>query len=392
MLAPTVGDTTKKEIAEKQTKFTISKILNYFVIIKILKLKTYLNSNYFFILYLLIQFIHLSSCKKNNNNSIDQPKIIQGKDSSLLIKSIRYQSKYVEEYYYDSINHKIILTSTEEDSDYPSSSKSELSYNSKHLLTGIIRKFKQSGSADTSIQFTVTIDYDDQDILQKIEERDFYGSIKTTIFNKTPLSTGNYQLTWTQQGHQLPNGTRITDTIQAVFNDSGQLISQLANFPYPLMGTPDDTITSATITKDSFVYDNQGSLIKVLTNYIDTFRNINDNFTYCQFTSRLNKGVNLFNQRQLILRGISNIPFSTTTFSGEAGVLSIFNTVEAYEYLKYPFQTIVLHNYSGNDDLSLTSLSEFDSNGRLTYFKGIAFLSERPNQIPNPLDFRITYY
>jgi hypothetical protein len=350
-------------------------------------LKTNFISHLFFLFYSLFQLIHLSSCKKNNNG-ISQPVIIQGKDSSLLIKSIEYAANTIETYEYDSINNKIIFTSKRDDGVYIQVTRSELSYNDNHLLTGIIKKFKPDNSPDTNIILSVKIEYDDQSILKKIDVRDFYGSIKSTLFNKTLPAPGKYELSWPEPGAQLPDGTRITQTLQAVFNDSGQLISKLDNYPYSATGVPGDTSTTAAITKDSLVYDNQGSVVKVLTNYVDTFNNINDSFTHYQFTSRVSKGDNLYNQRQLLMRGISNIPFGLYVLSGEAGVLSIFNGIEALEYTRYPFQTVAIHIYRNNDDVSFKPLSEFDNKGRLTYFKGFRM----DDVTPYSLDYRITYY
>jgi hypothetical protein len=65
-----------------------------------------------------------------------------------------------------------------------------------------------------------------------------------------------------------------------------------------------------------------------------------------------------------------------------------------FEYSKYPFQTIIVHSYIDNSDFSFNPISEFDNQGRLVYFKGFLLMGERPtqDQIPYPLDYRITYY
>ncbi|MDB5278047.1 MAG: hypothetical protein JWR61_3002 [Ferruginibacter sp.] len=334
------------------------------------------------------------SCSKNHDNVI-QTQLPAGKDSSLLIKSIRYASKFVENYYYDSANNKIILTSVTEDTLFPFNSVTELSYNNDHLLSKVIFKFKKTSAADTTSIIKTLFTYDDQNVLQKIEQRDLYGLLKTIVFTKNLMPGGNYRLKWLDQRSSLPRGTPILDTVAAIFNNNGQLISMTTNRPYPVNGTPEDTLTSATITADSVIYDAGGSISQIQSGYTDTLRKINDHFIYFQFTSRDNRGSNLYNQRQLLLRGIANIPISTTILSGEAGVLSIFNDAYAWQYAKYPFQTAILHNQLDGSDLHFNSAIEFDSKDRLTYFKGFILSGERPLQFPDPssfFDFRITYF
>jgi hypothetical protein len=341
--------------------------------------------------------LQMSACKKNTATNKPVPVVISNHDSDLLIKNIQYKSNSnfaidSESYFYDTLNNKIIIDSRYENASSITKLKIELSYNAQHLLTGILHKFKPENSTDTNIVLTVKFDYDDEGVLKKIEQKDFYDSIKTTLFNKTLLTGGNYQLSWTEPPTiSIAGQAEAAQIMQAVFNQAGELLSKWNLLTYWASGKANDTtsIIVAAIVKDTFLYDAQGSLFRKLTNYVDTFHNVNDSFTRCEVKSRLTSGNNLYNQRQRMLRGIANIPFGMLVISSQAGVLSIFNAdgIEPFEFSKYPFQSMEVHSYFPPDNYSFTGVSELDSKQRLIHFVG--FLNDGSRL---PLDYRITYY
>ncbi len=333
----------------------------------------------------------LTSCQKGVDIDLDNPPPIPGevKDSTLLIKSIKSvwdiglpnEDSLTEYYSYDTVNRKITITWRDENGDYvPDGSKVELSYNTKGHLVNASYHYPV-GYVPWDFDYnTINIEYDGNNVLQKVIVKYMGGSQESAAFNKTVLADNGYQLAWTE--------TMLEDDSifrKAIFDKEGKaVLNHIEHYYYPSPGLP---AMDTTILRDSIAYDAGGSVMKVFVK--SEFKPTNEmhDFTLYEFT-RQTKGDQLYNQRKLIMNGIDNVPFGDydSMFADAFGILSFSMEYENWQYSKYPCQTVRARMSDGSFK-NFTSNSTFDDKNRLTKFTG--FFHDLDLE---PVEYSITYY
>lgn len=270
------------------------------------------NFGHLFFASLVIVFFALASCQKEIDIDLENPPPVppEVQDSTLLIKSITAvwdlglpsEDSLTEYYSYDTINRKMTITWRDENDDYvPDGSKVELGYNTKGRLIKASYHYP-SGYVPWDFDYnTINIEYDGNNVLQKVMVKYMDGSQESAAFNKTILADNGYQLTWNET--MLENDSIFR---KAIFDKEGKaMVSYIEHYYHPTPGLPE---IDTTIARDSIIYDAGGSVIKVFTK--SEFKRINEirDFTLYEFT-RQTKGDQLYNQRKLIMNGIDNMPF-----------------------------------------------------------------------------------
>lgn len=343
----------------------------------------------------LTMFLGLVSCQKGIDPAGADPGIPDGvKDSTLLIKSITWlyrngSDSIVEHYSYDTVNRKITLSWTDSGTEplipgYQSeynNSKAELSYNSKGLLVHMAYTYPPSYSPWEFDNNTIDITYDSDNIVHKIAVKYVGGSTSSCVFTKTMLQGGGYRLDWNMSDPDTYFRT-------VVFSSDGKNILNTIDHRLTEMAPSGNPVEYKFINTDSLVYDATGNVVKVLTNYIDGRTNNVETYTSYEYNGRQTKGDQLYNQRQIIMNGIANMPFGDIDYPVEDafGILSFNLDYEYLQFEKYPFQTTKARMWDGTFK-DFISNSTFDSKNRLTKF--IGFFHDYDLE---PREYRISYY
>jgi hypothetical protein len=323
----------------------------------------------------------LTSCQKGVDIDLDNPPPLPDniKDSTELIKSIRLNIHELsgqpsddsakEDYFYDTINKKIIITYDHSASnpDYYNFSSIEHSYDNKGLLTNVIHKYRDGFVPLDNYLVSVKLDYDAEKIIRKLTIQNYKGDIRVVPFTKTSLSPDKYELSWDEP---LFTGW-AEDTINksAIFSTDGRCLRvEYRRMHENVNGEP----LRFVIYTDSLIYDVEGNIKKVQATYIDTTDHEEENYLGCEFFSHYTKGDQLYKQKQLLLNGIANMPFGEDLFFGSiSGILSYFSgDYESMQYHKYPFQTAKVYGGNAIQYRSFKSTVQFDSKDRLTKFTG----------------------
>ncbi len=327
------------------------------------------------------------------NKSADQTIVNGIKDSSLLIKSITNiiwgQDSVTEYYSYDSAKRNINIHWTY-DFNYPNYSSSlqsaDLNYNNKLLLSHISYNYKRHKSDDRS---EVDINYDAEDIIQRIIIKYFNGKNSTVNFYKTRLDGGKYQLDWVE--HYLTNGVNDSTVFSSSYDSDGKCLNAYFSSSMPAVYDANGNVTDYTLIKvtKTYIYDTEGNLNKIQTNIIDTFQETNETKIAVEFSGRLTKGNELYNQRKTLLNGIANIPeltnSSEATFIDMAGILSWFPfEFESQSFVNYPCTTAKSYSFMTKKNYTSTGVSNFDDKGRLVNFSGSLY--------GNDFAWRIVYF
>ena len=328
------------------------------------------------------------------NKSVDETSVNGIKDSSLLIKSITniiWGRDSVTEYYsYDSAKRKINIRWTYYGFNYPRFSSSlqstDLNYNDKLLLSHISYNYNRHKSDDRS---EVDIVYDAKNIIQRIVIKYFNGKNTTVNFYKTMLDNGKYQLDWVE--HYLSNGVNDSTVFSSSYNGDGKCLSAYFSSSSPALYDTNGNILDSTLTKvtKTYIYDTEGNLNKIQTNIIDTFQQTNETKISVEFSGRLAKGNELYNQRQTLLNGIANIPELTNgsdaDFIDIAGILSWFPfQFESQSFVEFPYTTAKSYSFMTHKDYTSTGVSNLDDKGRLVSFSGSLY--------GNDFAWRIAYF
>src|SRR5687768_13545862 len=189
----------------------------------------------------VLAILVLISCQKEVDIDLDNPPPIPGdvKDSTLLIKSITLvydvgspdEDSVTEYYSYDTINKKIILTWNDPSGEFPAGSSAELNYNGKGLLSHIAYKYSNSYTPDDEDKSAVDLIYDEDKVLQKITVKLYGGKTATTLFQKTMLAAGKYQLDWDEPLFIF--SANDSAQLQAVFDIDGKCIRRSHIYSYP---------------------------------------------------------------------------------------------------------------------------------------------------------------
>ena len=339
------------------------------------------DMNFRNISFLFIILIFAAACQKNVDIDLDnQPPLPENvKDSTELIKSIRLNRLEVsgepsddsvkEDYFYDTINKKIIVTYDHSASnpDYYNFIGYEHSYDNNGLLKSVTHKYRDGFVSYDRFLVSVKLDYDADKVIQKLTTQNYKGDIRVVPFTKTSLPGGKYELAWDEP---LFTGW-AEDTInkRATFSTDGRCLRVEYRRMYEnAMGEP----LRFLIYIDSLIYDAAGNIQKIQETNIDTTNHEEEDYLGCEFFSHYTKGDQLYKQKQLLLNGIANMPFDEDLFSGNiSGILSYFlDDYESKQYHKYPFQTAKVYGGNAIQYRNFTSTVEFDSKNRLTKFTG----------------------
>ncbi len=140
--------------------------------------------------------------------------------------------------------------------------------------------------------------------------------------------------------------------------------------------------------KDSMTYDNAGNVAKVFTYRTNDEDNIIEEYISEEYLARESKGDQLYNQRKLILNGISNLPFGDNDemISFAIGIMSFQMEYESAQYSKFPIKGAKARLWDGSYE-NFQSIAEYDSRDRLTRFTGFYVDLDIV-----PVEYRINYY
>lgn len=353
--------------------------------------------------FITLLVVLLVSCQREIDIDLDNPPPIPDElqDSTLLIKSIKTTTLHPvsglpdgdtikEDYFYDTVNRKIIMTIDHAaSSQYITGAGVEHSYDANGLLTKVLYKYKEGFIPDGGDRISIQLEYDSDDIIQKITLYYFNGDVRSTLFRKTSLSDGEYRLDWGERPDFFLSGDQDTVSASAVFDKTGRCLMHGYSYSYNTAYGGGEDIYTKRIYRDTLFYDINGSVTKVVNTYIDTLNHIDETFVACEFVARHVKGDQLFNMRQTLLNGIANIPFGEDFFHGSlTGVLSMLpDSFEPLQYSIYPFQSVKVFDSQANQYKSFTAVSEFDDKDRLVKFRG--FLNDIDLI---PLQYEVTYY
>jgi hypothetical protein len=327
--------------------------------------------------FVLIVFV-IISCQKGVDEILTEPIPDEVKDSTLLVKSINHvwnkggssPDSVTEHYFYDSVNKKL-LVNWEGVGDFPSSDgvSAVFSYNLNGLLANVTFSVSPPYIMDEYAIKNINIQYDDNNVVKSFTRYFYDGFVDSVRFVKTLLTAGYYKLTWIDS-FRLPQEEIVKR--DAVFNVSGKPILNVSEIPYISgMDQAGNSIYSSYVETDSVVYDNEGSLSKIVRTYEEPNQQTKSEFTAYEFFGRQTKGNQLYNQRKAILNGIANIPF--TDFDEWFDSFGIFSFslewIQHQQYSKFPIQSAKVYNSSAGFD-NFSSVSEFDSKDRLKKFGG----------------------
>ncbi len=336
------------------------------------------------------------SCQKELDIDLDKPPIIpdEVKDSTLLIKSIAWvynggTDSIVEHYNYDTANRKITLNWTDSETDpqdptYQSvynNSKAVLTYNNKGLLIHVDYQYSALFTGRDYAISSIDITYDIENVVSQIDVRYLGGSTASRPFTRTTLANGNYRLQWEDSDPTDPFARTTTRMAEFTAEHKNVLNSQLSYQSF-------NNVYFDLIVNDSLIYDEVGSVVRVMTNIKYEYDNTEQNFTSEEYSGRWTKGDQLYNQRKLILNGIADIPFNDESelISFYIGVLSFQMGYETMQYSKFPIKGVRLEVYDGRYE-DVEAIVEFDSKDRLvrcsTFWLDTDVVSS---------EYRITYF
>lgn len=338
--------------------------------------------------FIILSAVLLISCQKEIDIDPDNPLPIPDGvvDSTLLVKSIRVnfidpvtglpEGDTIKEYYfYDTASRKIILTLDQEaSSHYFTGAGVEHSYDGNGLLTKVIYKYREGFIPNDDDRISVQLEYDSDKVIKKITLFYFNGDVRSVAFRKSLLSEGKYRLDWGEPTDIYIPGGQDTVSVSAVFDKTGKCLTHAYSYGYnTVYGGGEDTYTMQ-IFRDTLVYDELGSVVKVIKNFVDTLKHINETIVGCEFSSRHNKGNQLFNLRQVLLNGIAGIRFGDEMFHGSiTGTLSFVpGGYEPMQYHMYPFKSARVYNTWTKEFSDFTAISEFDNRDRLVKFRGFS--------------------
>lgn len=341
--------------------------------------------------------LFLFSCQKDINRVDDQ---IFGRnyplDSLLLVREISmdlvdpvsglpYGDSTIEHYQYDSVNRQITLNWTDFSGNLMTGISAVFTYHADGLLSGVEYKFPTGYTPTSADLHRMKLEYDNQQVIQRITKTFGNGATESTVFQKTLLAGGNYQLEWAEANDEIPS---LPVLRRAAFDAAGRCLISEADYHYP-SGLPGSVAREK--RTDSLHYTPDGNLGWVFRTLLDSATNTRDTFMLAEFYTRKQKGDNLFNQREMLMQGISNIPLDAYSlhFSGLFGILSYLpGDVENKQYMRYPYELGQLYNFGTGGYEVVQSLVVIDPGyDRLLIFRG--FFHDA-NMIQ--LEYRIRYY
>ncbi|MBS1577669.1 MAG: hypothetical protein JST09_20380 [Bacteroidetes bacterium] len=275
----------------------------------------------------------------------------------------------LETYSYDTVNRKLTINITGSGAAaldvYPSGTKEEITYNADKLVSHVDITYPSGAAPDPYYYSSADMEYDADKIIKKLTTTTLDGAVQETVFTKQLLSSG-FQLTWSY------DDAGMTVQRKAVFNITGN--NTVNNFTYP----------DGSFITDSLIYDGNGNITKVFT------KNADSTYVHYDFKTRQQQGDQLYKQRQLIMNGIANIPFTDNDYNGTIelfGLLSLDISNESWQYVRFPYQSVIAFNSYSNSYIDLSPSFEVDSKNRLTKFR----LYEE-DILYTPFDFQISYY
>lgn len=311
-------------------------------------------------------------------------------DSTQLIKSIEAffndvstgnSDSVTENFSYDTINRKITATWSTPSDFYLKGLKSEYSYSSDLLLTGVTYTYPPTYSTLPNDPTNVSIEYDADKVPRKITMAFVVDPPFIMDFTKT-TTPGGYQLSWKKK-HDTFDWTYQ----HKYFYNSNNKLKGLEEhqFFYDQNGNQTDSILRYF---DSLVYTPGGNLQKVYR----TFNNIPGpaiKVLYYEFGNRYTKGDQLSKLREGLFRGVENIPFDLSqVFQWYINniTLATYDSYAANQFIGFPCQTS-MHDFNGSSEYNVDHEATFDHLDRLIHYSGYTY--GRPG---GEVAWKLTYY
>jgi hypothetical protein len=189
----------------------------------------------------------------------------------------------------------------------------------------------------------------------------------------------------------VTNGVNDSTVLSSSYDSDGKCLSAYFSSSMPAVYDANGNVADYTLKKvtKTYIYDTGGNLNKIQTNIIDTFQETNETKTAVEFSGRLAKGNELYNQRRMLLNGIADIPeltnSSDATFIDMAGILSWFPfEFESQSFVNFPYTTAKSYSFMTQKNYTSTGASNFDDKGRLVNFSGSLY--------GNDFAWRISYF
>lgn len=334
------------------------------------------------------------SCQKTPDVDLDNPPPIPEDvlDSTLLIKSIACilnegRDSVVEHYDYDTINRKITVSWTFSDMDENDpnyipelvDAKTEFNYNNEGRLIRVDYTHSPHLPPSDDEYAKTEIIYDNENIVKSIilSYRNRPADIRE--FEKTILPDGRYILEWREPVISSTNSDIFRSSL---FSTDGRVevnvrISSSLNTP---VITYDNWL-------DTIYYDANGNVEKVFTQQYDG-QDLTDEYFSVEFTDRESKGDQFYNQRKLLLNGISEIPIGEydEMLIGSMGLFSRYLEFEAAQFSRFPARKAKIRLEDGSYQ-EYQPVYTFDSKNRLSL---ITCYFLQPDL--HPVVFRIHYF
>jgi hypothetical protein len=302
-------------------------------------------------------------------------------DSTKLIKSILY-TRYTngladslrETYKYDS-STRTIKVSWQGYRGYASYNNrtAEFKYNSDGNLIRVDYSFPPGYIPDQDLT-KIVIGYDSSSVIQDMSATTSENQNYAVHFNRSDTGQG-YMLSW----KDLTYGVN-----KARFDSAGRCI--ISRFQ------SDDSLTgpNSFYTYDSIAYDQFGNAKASYEFFPHPSTGLMTGREVFVFTQREARGSALYNQRQLLMRGVANLPDHAASFYANFfGCLSFaYDIGTPFQYCKYPLMSARVFNYyTLNSYRDFTARNEFDGLDRLTLFTGFTNDAQL-----STTSYAITYY
>ena len=338
--------------------------------------------------------LFFASCQKTPDVDLDNPPPIPEEvlDSTLLIKSIACilnngSDSVVEHYDYDTINRKITVSWTfsdmdENDPNYVPEfvdAKTEFHYNNAGRLIRVDYTHSPHLPPSDDEYTKAEIIYDDENIVKRIILSYRNRPADVREFEKTMLDDGRYVLEWLE-----PAISSTSSDISRIsfFSADGRVemnlrISFILNEPFKY----DNWL-------DTIYYDANGNVEKVFTQQYDAPGHVKDEYFSVEYTDRESGGDEFYNQRKLLLNGISEIPIGEydEMLLGSMGMFSRYLEFEAAQFSRFPARKARIRLEDGSFQ-EYQPVYTFDSKNRLSL---ITCYFLQPDL--HPVTYRIHYF
>jgi len=311
--------------------------------------------------------IFFTACQKSPELNTQPIEPNQGLDSAFLMKSITVTSEdrtqgFTETFHYDTVERMITVIYSDVQGNAAPEFPRKLYYRSDSLIERIKNPDVNPYNYD-DFNKELLFSYDNQQRLSSVRMTQYNGEVYTVDFLWEDLPTG-YKVSWLEPvGQDWSKRWSDTSYVTAYFSDNDQLLMQEQTSTYF------DGVNNVTNRYgNACYYDDKGSATRYTGFSIDENGNRINEKVSSEFIGRLEQGTQLYDQRNILMHGISQLPSSL--FNSEFGYLSAFNELcDWFQYSKTPFiefKGLVGDWSQGNYD-TYTGSSKVDAKGRLTF-------------------------